>query len=352
MGATAVSHDVLVTSHTSEGPPRLRRGAPWTRRVSMVAASLALLATAVWLVGSQALLQGFVALTPATVAAALAFGLITTVAQSLRWRTLACHRGITIDFRRALADCYASSFGNMVLPGGLGGDAARVAVHRDGGHRRWLSPLLALSAERLSATTLLFAVAAVTLVAKSTSLAAIAAGVALSCMIVTAWCMRGLGPARSLLVWGTSAVGVTSLLVLFLIGMAALEGPVVPALAVVGLASMSVPLGVGGWGVRELSLVVLAPTLAVDGDHAVATATAYGLLATISSLPGLVVVLLSWWRRGTSTPNRTSRLSPCMRSAAPPYRNHGASRCARSTMTTAPGCTASWCTSFVCSHRC
>ena len=45
-------------------------------------------------------------------------------------------------------------------------------------------------------------------------------------------------------------------------------------------------------------MVVLAPLLAVGGEYAVATSTAYGLLATISCLPGLGVLLVTWWRSG------------------------------------------------------
>lgn len=184
----------------------------------------------------------------------------------------------------------------MVLPGGLGGDAARVAVYRNSGSRRWLSPLVALGAERLSATTILFTVAAITLWPRSVPLAASALVVALICLGVSTRCMRGLGWRRLLLVWTTSAVGVMALTALYLLAMSALGGPVVPALALVGLASMSIPLGVGGWGVRELSVGALASTLAVTGDLAVATSTAYGLLATISCLPGAATLALTWMR--------------------------------------------------------
>ncbi|RMB58937.1 lysylphosphatidylglycerol synthase domain-containing protein [Tessaracoccus antarcticus] len=271
------------------------------RRLVMLAISCFLVAAVAALVGSQALLAGWGALTPTTIGAALLLGLSATAAQALRWRTLGRHRGIALTFRRALADCYASSFGNMVLPGGLAGDAARVAVYRNRGIRPWRSPLVALGAERLSATTVLFTAAALTLPPQSVPLAGAAAMVALACLVTSLWCMRGLGPGRSALVWASSVVGVGSLIALYLVATAALGGPIVPALAVVGLASMSIPLGVGGWGVRELSVAALASTLAVTSDHAVATSTAYGLLATISCLPGMAVALVAWWgRRATS----------------------------------------------------
>lgn len=273
------------------------RDQAWPRRIVMLAVSLLLLAVAAWLVGSQALLAGWAVLTPGAVGAALLLGLVATSAQALRWRLLASQRGIAVTYRRALADCYASSLGNMVLPGGLGGDAARVAFYRNHGNRRWSSPLLALGAERLSATTVLFALVAGTLLSRSAPLAAVAGMVALVCVAASAWCMRGLGTGRSLLVWGSSAVGVLALCALYLVAMFVLGGPIVPAVAVVGLAAMSIPLGVGGWGVRELSVGVLASTLAVTGDYAVTTSAAYGLLATISCLPGLAVLLGNWLGR-------------------------------------------------------
>ena len=278
----------------------------WLRRLAMLSVSLLLLALAARLVGSRALLDGWTVLSPTTVGAALLAGLVATSAQALRWRILAGQRGIGLTFRRALADCYASGFGNMVLPGGLGGDAARVAVHRDSGDQRWTSPLVAVGAERLSATTVLFAVAAVTLQGQSIQWAAAAAVIALACLVIALRCMRGLGVMRSALVWGSSVLGVLALVALYLTAMRALGGPVVPVLAIVGLASMSVPLGIGGWGVRELGVGVLAPVLSVAGDHAVATATAYGLLATISCLPGMVVLVRAGGPRGADA----GRLTP------------------------------------------
>lgn len=295
--------DPLVTSGTHVG------GSRWVRRIAMLAASLLLLAVVAWMVGSQALVAGWAAVTPSTILAALLLGLVATAAQAWRWRTLAGHRGLVVSRRRALGDCYVSTLGNMLLPGGLGGDAARVAVYRDRGNRRWVSPLLALGAERLSATTLLFAVASVSFFSRSAPLALAAATLALLCLAASLWCLHGLCALQSLLVWISSAVGVGALVGLYLVAMSSFGGPVVPVVAVVGLASMSIPLGVGGWGVRELSVGVLASTLGVTGSYAVETATAYGLLATISCLPGVAVLLLRLPRSGRRTREAAPRRS-------------------------------------------
>lgn len=53
---------------------------------------------------------------------------------------------------------------------------------------------------------------------------------------------------------------------------------------------MSLPIGVGGWGVRELSVSVVAASAATSVHDAVSAATGYGVLAIISVLPGAVTL--------------------------------------------------------------
>ncbi|WP_167195020.1 lysylphosphatidylglycerol synthase transmembrane domain-containing protein [Brevibacterium pigmentatum] len=267
----------------------------WAKRALMLAITVALLALTVRVVGAQALVDGWQVLNVWTVLTALACGFIMTGAQALRWTLLLAHRGTAITWSRALADCYSSSLLNMVLPGGLGGDAARVAVYRHTGPKKWLSPLAAVGAERLSTTTLLFATAALCLIDVSGRLALIAAAVSVATLVISVWGMRGMDWQRTFSIWASSALGMAALFVLFLIAMAALGGPVVPVLAVVGLAAMSIPIGVGGWGVREISVSLIAAGISVSMDTAVTASTGYGLLAVISTLPGIVTV----WAAGT-----------------------------------------------------
>lgn len=284
-----------------EAPRRTRtqRGGRWMRVLAVIA-SVVLLAITARLIGAQALSAGFTALGPVSVLAAAVLGFAATGAQALRWHLLAAAGGIRLGLGRALADCYASSFANMVLPGGLAGDAVRAAVYRDRGRRRWLSPLLAVGAERLSATTLLFAAAAVILslhTSPALIAAAAAATVSFGCAIAAVVCMRGMGTRRQLVVWATSALSVAALVALFLVAMRALGSRIEPIVAIIGLAAMSLPVGVGGWGPRELSVGLLAGPLALHAESAVSAATAYGLLATASTLPGLAVLLWHWLRQ-------------------------------------------------------
>lgn len=273
---------------------------------------IAVTAVLLWLtaraVGTQALLAGGQVFSPLSIAAALLAGLIVALTQAIRWQVLASQQQITLGFRRAWADCYASAFGNMLLPGGLGGDAARVAVYRNRGRRRWWSPLLAVGAERLSATACLFIATAIVLAASAETggalwsvavIAAVAATVFLATAIV---CLRGVPARDQVIVWSSSALSVVTLIALFLLAMAQLGGPNHAPVATVGLASMSLPVGVGGWGVREFSVGALAPALGAPADQAVTAATGYGLLTVVSTLPGAAVLAWGTWRRALSLP--------------------------------------------------
>lgn len=72
--------------------------------------------------------------------------------------------------------------------------------------------------------------------------------------------------------------------------------PLLAIVAIIGLAAMSLPVGAGGWGARELSVGLLAGPLALHAESAVSAATAYELLATVSALPGLAALLWHWLR--------------------------------------------------------
>ena len=275
----------------------------WLQRTLMVVISAGLLVLTAQLVGTQTLLAGGSVLAPWTILCALVCGFIATGAQAVRWRLVLRTRGTTVGWGQALADCYSSSFLNMALPGGLGGDFARVAVYRNTGEHKWWSPLAAVGAERLSATTLLFTTATVALARVSTTLATITGVVALVSLVISIFGMRNMRLRMALVVWLTAATSLSSLLVLYLVAMLQLGGPAIPMLAIVGLASMSLPIGVGGWGVREISVSVVAASAATSVHEAVSAATGYGLLAIISVLPGAVTLLTSLLarRRGTAS---------------------------------------------------
>lgn len=265
----------------------------WLRFMLMLAVTIGLLVLTAWAVGTRPLLAGWEVLSPWTILAALGCGLAATAAQAVRWRLVLQQRGTNLTWTSALSDCYSSSLLNFILPGGLGGDLARVVVYRDTGAHRWFSPLMAVGAERLSVTTLLFSVATLILAQSAGSLALVTGIIAVVSLVICVYAMRGVSVKMSLTIWLTAAVSMVSLLALYVVVMLVLDGPIVLGLAVVGLVSMSIPIGVGGWGIREILAGGVAGTLATTPDWAVTTATGYGLLATISVLPGLVTLV---WR--------------------------------------------------------
>jgi hypothetical protein len=105
-------------------------------------------------------------------------------------------------------------------------------------------------------------------------------------------------------VWGWSLLSLISLVTKFGVAAAAL-GTVsgltdVVTLALIVLAGMSIPIGVGGFGPREAVAAVAFAAVGLSADAGVATAAAYGMLAAVSALPGVLVMLFDLWRDGSA----------------------------------------------------
>jgi hypothetical protein len=64
-----------------------------------------------------------------------------------------------------------------------------------------------------------------------------------------------------------------------------------------GLAGMSVPIGIGGWGPREGITTLAAVAHGIPAQTGFSISLGYGLLALVSSLPG-ALVLVRWLRQG------------------------------------------------------
>jgi nitrate reductase gamma subunit len=70
---------------------------------------------------------------------------------------------------------------------------------------------------------------------------------------------------------------------------------------VLSLLAMGLPLNVGGWGPREATAATVFGAAGLGADTGLATAVAFGVLALVSTLPGLGVLLL---RRTVQRPAR------------------------------------------------
>ena len=264
-----------------------------------IAAAVALLALLVRLFGTGAVTAAGVALTPVTAVAAVGLGLVGGLAQGMRWRVVAAGLGDPMSTRHAVARCLEAALLNAVLPGGLAGDALR-AARRGRAGAGW-GGLTSVVGERLCGTAVvLLAATAAAIRLRRVDLALALAAVGVVVAAVAAWSMRHL-PARAVvacLAW--SAVGWAAFLGLFALAHHGLTHagavPSLPAadvatLGAATLAGMSVPLNVGGWGPREGAASLAYALGGHDPTTGFTTSVAYGLLALVSTLPGLVPLL-------------------------------------------------------------
>jgi glycosyltransferase 2 family protein len=266
---------------------------------------LLLLAALIARVGAAPYERSLHVLTPVPIVAALLLGVVTTVAQAMRWRTVALAYGAASGLTRgrAVREYYRSSLLNAVLPGGVVGDGVRAWRQRPAsgrglrpGAQALRSSAQAVVVERVVGTMLLLlAVAVVTFPLETWLSGAMLAGAAVAGAIA----VPGLGrvPARArAAVLGWSLLAMASLVTKFVVASVALgtvrhPGEVV-TLALIVLAGMSLPFGVGGFGPREAVAAVAFTALGLSADAGVATSAAYGVLAAVSTAPGVLVMLL------------------------------------------------------------
>lgn len=269
-----------------------------SRRALAPLIPLALLGALVWGLGADPFVRSLNVLAPGPVAAALILGAVTTTAQALRWRTVAKGYGAApaMSPGRAVRECYRSALLNTVLPGGVAGDAVRAWRHRVPRRGGLRSSAGAVVGERVSGTAvLLAAVAAMTAWTdlRVAAVAAVGSGVAVG---IATPSLRRLPVRAQLGVWAWSVVALLPLVVLFSVAAAHLgtaRGTATTAgLALVALAGMAVPAGIGGFGPREAVAAVSFGSIGLGADAGVATAAAYGVLAAVSALPGALVMLV------------------------------------------------------------
>ncbi len=56
------------------------------------------------------------------------------------------------------------------------------------------------------------------------------------------------------------------------------------------LFAMSIPISIGGWGLREASAVALWSMAGLSPEAAMASSVLYGLLSLLGALPGAIVL--------------------------------------------------------------
>jgi len=293
------------------------------RRVLRVVGTLGLLlATALW-VDVAAVLSELSSARPGPLLLALALSVPLMLALAGRWSFTARRLDLDIPFRVAVAEYYASTFINKVLPGGVLGDVGRAV--RGGQRNPDARGAAARSVvlDRLSGQAALWIVVVCGLLIWGASegrrLASIVAGVVLLAGLAAVLITRIPGFADSKLGRGWAqvvsearrsfvdrgawlvqlALSLISVAVLVAIYAACVEAVGVPVrlgqlllIAPILLAVSSLPVSVGGWGVREAASAALFQMVGLDPAAGVAASAAFGAVNFVGSLPGIPVLLL------------------------------------------------------------
>lgn len=299
------------------------------RRILRVVGTLGLLAVVAWWVDVDAVLQTLMAADVAPLGFALLVSVPLALLLAARWCFTAQRMGIDLPLRVAAREYYVSMLINRVVPGGVVGDVGR-AVHSgrrnpqargaaarsvvlervSGQVSLWLVVLVGLvvwgaqSGVRVALIVLAAAFTAAILVVLFVRIPAIARG------RIGKWWSIGIAEAREAFVhrgaWitqlGLSLLSVAVLVVMYAACVEAVGATlrlsqlifIAPTL----LALTTLPLSVGGWGVREVASAVLFEVAGLDPSAGVAASAAFGAVNLVAALPGV------WfWARREAPPD-------------------------------------------------
>ena len=297
--------------------------------VVSVAACLALLAGLIVLIGPERLVAALRDVPPALVILALALVQVQIIASACRWRFTAKRLGQEIGLGLAIREYYVSSALNLVLPGGMAGDAVRAYRSRLEGAGGWKRPAAAVFLERLSGQIAFFALSFLGLLAWPVFLserlpdqadaliwgvsAVFIVGVLIAAVFWAEWLpqrFRALGADIAAVFWkdraflvqaGLSLLIVGGYIAVFLIASRAVGAPL-PAIAAVTaiplcLMTMLIPAGIGGWGTREAAAAALWPLFGFTSAEGVAASLLYGVISLAgAAVPGGISVAVSLYR--------------------------------------------------------
>ena len=237
---------------------------------------------------------------------------VQVVLGALRWHRISLQLGMPMGRRHAVEEYGFGVVLNQVLPGGVAGDAVRVWRHKQG-HGALGAPLRAALVDRLLGhwAHLVYTVAGVGLwsvLHGSEAPTGAVSGLAIWCgaFALVAWkpppgLRTMMADARTAVTRGTdwvfhaviSALLVAALLMSFACCALALGVPVgwsaVTAVPLMLLATV-VPISVGGWGLRELSAVMLLTTVGWTSTQAIAASAAFGVANLLGSAPFIGVL--------------------------------------------------------------
>jgi uncharacterized membrane protein YbhN (UPF0104 family) len=292
------------------------------RRALRVLGTLSLLAlTAVW-VDVEAVAGELARAEPLPLVLALALSVPLVLVLAGRWSFTARRMGVDMPFSVAVGEYYVSTLLNKVLPGGVLGDVGRAMR---GSMRNPDAKGVAVRSvvlERVSGQVALWSIVGVGLLVWGADaglrVASVLGGVLAFVVVVVVLAPRVPGVADSRLgrAWATvmeearlsfvdrgawavqlslSLLSVVILMATYA-ACAAAVGVVAEAnqlllIAPVLLAVSSLPLSVGGWGIREVTSAALFEMTGLDPAAGVAASAAFGAINLVASLPGVLVLL-------------------------------------------------------------
>lgn len=311
--------------------------------VMRLGAGAGILAVLAWRVGTGPFLDGVRTLSGWSLLAAFGITAVTTLCSAWRWTVVADGLRAGLPLSSATAAYYQSQFLNSALPGGVLGD-----VHRGVRHGRESDDigrgLRGVAWDRAAGQVVQVVLAIVVLLALKSPVRSsmpVVIVVGISAAVVVALTVRGVRQRRTSrmsrigraigadirnglldrrawpVVSLASVVVVVGHVGVFLIaartvGVSASPQSVLP-LGMLALLAMSVPLSIAGWGPREGVTAWAFGAAGLGADQGIATATAYGVMAFVATLPGALVLVVGWARK-----NRTMQAFPSPVPVAPP----------------------------------
>jgi uncharacterized membrane protein YbhN (UPF0104 family) len=299
------------------------------------AAVLAVLAVLLIRVGAAPFLAGVQRLTVLAILTTVGLTAGATLLSAWRWTLVSRALGSPLPLGAAVGSYYRSQLVNTVLPGGVAGDVER-GLRTGGAPGRRLHGLRVVAWDRAAAQGVQLAVSAGILLAFDTPLRPAGAvlgallGVLTGGLLLAGRVRRGrqdgrlrraavalrrdlrgiLGRPRTLLL----AVAASALVALLHASVFVLAAVVAGAafdpvrllpLAIAVQVAMVAPVGFGGLGAREGTAAVVFAGAGLGAAQGVTAAIAYGALALIAVLPGVVPLMLTRLRpSGTRPPRR------------------------------------------------
>ncbi len=308
-------------------PAETSRPARSWRVILQLGASVLLLVLVLVFIDEEALLERLLALDAFWIGCALIISVPQYVLSAARWQVTSERLGAPLPFRMALPEYYLAVLANQILPGGVMGDAARAIRHgyrlsSDDAPSCFGPALRAVVYERASGQVALFLLMLASLafwpvvfpmrpIFSFYALAAFAVASTFglgvfwgltrpkyrhSASIYLREIHHALFARDVILSQLAYSFGVlaTYMACFYCAGRAvgiALTPAEIITLVPVVLFSMTVPITISGWGVREATAAFVWSLAMLSSADGVAISVTYGLIVFISSLPGIFFLL-------------------------------------------------------------